>query len=40
MGNPEGMHGREMGSFLWFVHAKGEREMEIRIVVWLGKHES
>jgi hypothetical protein len=40
MEQPEGLHGRERGSFLWVVQDEGEREMEIRIVVWLGKPES
>jgi len=33
MEQPEGLHGRERGSFLWVVQANGEREMEIRIDV-------
>jgi hypothetical protein len=40
MEQPKGLHGREMGSFLWVVKDEGEREMEIRIVVWLGKPRS
>lgn len=30
MEQPKGLHRREGGSFLWFVQAKGERE----IVTW------
>jgi hypothetical protein len=40
MEHPEGMHGREMCSFLWVVQAKGVREIEIRICCALGKLES
>jgi hypothetical protein len=29
-----------MGSFIWVVQVEGERELEIRIVVWLVKPES
>jgi hypothetical protein len=36
----EGLHGIERGSFLWAVQVEGEREIEIRIVVWLGEPES
>jgi len=39
MEQPGGLHGIEMCSFLWVVQAEGEREMEIRIDVWLGKLE-
>jgi hypothetical protein len=34
---PQGLHGRERCSFLGVVQAEGEREIEIRIVVRLGK---
>jgi hypothetical protein len=37
MEQPEGMHGRERGSFLWVMQAEGEREMEIRICCVVGK---
>ena len=36
MEQPEGLHGRERGSFLWVVQDEAKREMEIRIVVELG----
>jgi hypothetical protein len=40
MEQPEGLHCRERGSFLWVVQDEGEESWKIRIVVWLGKPES
>jgi hypothetical protein len=37
MEKPQGLHGKERCSFLGVVQAKGERELEIRIVVRLRK---
>jgi hypothetical protein len=36
MEQSQGLHGRERCSFLGVVHAEGETELEIRIVVRLG----
>jgi hypothetical protein len=40
MEKPKGLDGRERGSFIWVVQDEGEGELEIRIVVWMGKLES
>jgi hypothetical protein len=39
MEQPRGLHCKERGSFIWVMEAEEEREMEIRIVLWLGKVE-
>jgi hypothetical protein len=33
MGHHEGLHGREGCTLLWVVQAKGEREMEIQVLL-------